>query len=42
MIRKTTLMFLGSVLAVSIASGAANAKSKQRKRAMPVAVHRST
>jgi hypothetical protein len=37
MIRKITLMFLGSVLAVSIAADAADAKSKQRKRAAPVA-----
>ena len=32
MIRKTTLLFLASALAVSLAADAADAKSKQRKR----------
>lgn len=39
MTRKTTLMLLASALAVSVAADAADAKSKQRKRAASVATY---
>lgn len=43
MIWRTTLMFLASALAVSLAADAADAKSKQRKRiAQPVAAQQTS